>query len=275
MLNEFIQYLIDQIGQPYLWGGQHTRLTQETYEAIIHAREDGRGKYADGTTYAEVSIAYCKKLFDQGATELFAYDCSGLGMYWIADLEHIWKDRTADQMMHGCTELICSEPPEKGWWVFKQDNHGKATHIGYMIDNEYLIEAKGRKYGVVKTKWREKDWSIWGIPSIFEDEIRNPEPEPEPPTPEPDPPTPPEPDPKTKYVEVIGKSVRVRSSDSVLGRTQFIAHNEAWYKARGIQHGNDTFLLIGIAPSGWYQIATDRDESYITSKSKYTKLVEK
>lgn len=91
--------------------------------------------------------------------------------------------------------------------------------------------------------------------------------------PEPPEPDPPEPDPD-KCVEVIGKSVRVRSSDSVLGRTQFIAHNEAWYKARGIQHGNDTFPYIGIAPSGWYQIGTDRDESYITSKEKYTKLIE-
>ena len=80
---------------------------------------------------------------------------------------------------------------------------------------------------------------------------------------DPRPPEPPEPEPKTKYVEVIGKSVRVRSSDSVLGRTQFIAHK------------GDTFPFVGIAPSGWYQIATDRDESYITSKTKYTKLVEK
>ncbi len=77
--------------------------------------------------------------------------------------------------------------------------------------------------------------------------------------PEPDPPKP-EPE---QYVEVIGKSVRVRSSDSVLGRTQFIAH-------RG-----DTFPFVAVAPSGWYQIETGRDESYITSKSKYTRLVER
>lgn len=82
---------------------------------------------------------------------------------------------------------------------------------------------------------------------------RPPEPtHPEPPKPEPD-----------KFVEVIGKSVRVRASDSILGKTQFIAH-------RG-----DRFPYLGVAPSGWYQIETGRDESYITSKSKYTKLVEK
>lgn len=45
MLSDFIQYLTDKIGQPYLWGGQHTRLTPETYETIIHNREDGRGGY--------------------------------------------------------------------------------------------------------------------------------------------------------------------------------------------------------------------------------------
>ena len=79
---------------------------------------------------------------------------------------------------------------------------------------------------------------------------------------DPRPPEPPKPDPD-KCVEVIGKSVRVRSSDSVLGRTQFIAH-------RG-----DTFPYIGIAPSGWYQIEAGHGESYITNKIKYTKLVEK
>ena len=258
MLNEFIQYLIEQIGQPYLWGGQHTRLTPETYEAIIHKREDGRGGYPDGETYAEAAIAFCKKKFDAGATVLYAYDCSGLGVYWIYNLMKLWKsDVNANTMMHRC-ELVETEP-HKGYWLFKTDDKGKAGHIGYMIDDEYLIEAKGRKFGVVKTKWREKDWSIWGIPSIFEDDIRNPEPEPEPPTPEPDPPTPPKP---KQYVEVIGKSVRVREGDSILSKTVKIAH-------RG-----DTFPFLGIAPSGWYCIQYNGRAVYITSKEKYTKLVE-
>ena len=80
---------------------------------------------------------------------------------------------------------------------------------------------------------------------------------------DPRPPEPQKPDHKTQYVEVIGKSVRVRSSDSVLGKTQFVAH-------RG-----DRFPLVCIAPSGWYQIDAGRGESYITSKAKYTRLVEK
>lgn len=256
MLSEFVQYLIDQIGQPYLWGGQHTRLTPDNYEAVIHKREDGRGKYADGTTYADASIAYCKKLFDKGATELFAYDCSGLGMYFLQNLKHVYNDMTADGMMHKCEGVTKSGEPKRGWWVFRLSG-SRATHIGYMVSDTELIEAKGRKFGVVRSKFKKSDWSQWGIPKCMYDEIVNP-PEPEPPTPpEPDPPEP-EPD---RKVLVIGKSVRVRAGDGIFSKTLFIAH-------RG-----DTFCLVDIAPSGWYQIETDAGDAFITNKAKYTKLV--
>ena len=255
MLSEFIQYLTDQIGQPYLWGGQHTELTPDNYVAIIHKREDGRGKYADGTTYADASIAYCKKLFDRGATELFGYDCSGLGMYFLQNLKHIYNDMTADGMMHKCEAVTRQGEPKRGWWVFRLTN-SRATHIGYMVSDTELIEAKGRKFGVVKSKWKKSDWSQWGIPKCMYYEIVNPpEPQPEPQ------PEPPQPELK-KYVEVIGKSVRVRSMDSILGKTLFIAHK------------GDRFELVGTAPSGWYQIGTEYPEAYITNKTKYTKVVE-
>ena len=252
MLNEFIKYLNEQIGQPYLWGGQHTRLTPDTYEAIIHKREDGRGGYKDGTSYADASIAYCKSLFDMGLTELFAYDCSGLGMYWLQNVKHIYKgDANANTMMGRCSDLTRTDPPKKGWWVFRQDDSGKATHIGYMVDDEWLVEAKGRKYGVVVTKFAAKDWSVWGIPDVFYDEIAHPEPVP------PEPPTP-----TKKYVEVVGKSVRIRKGDGVFSKTLKIAHK------------GDKYLFIDVAPSGWYHIMLYATDAYITSKPKYTRLVE-
>ena len=252
MLNDFIEYLTNQIGQPYLWGGQHTKLTPETYEAIIHKREDGRGQYGDGTTYADASIAYCKRLFDEGATELFAYDCSGLGMYWLQNVKHLYGDMTADGMMHKCNGVTTTGKPKRGWWVFRVSN-GRASHIGYMVDDEYVVQAEGRKYGVTYKLFKSKDWTQWGIPKCFYDEIVTPQPEPEPPTP-------PEPEPDRKVL-VIGKSVRVRAGDGVFSKTLFIAH-------RG-----DEFYLVDIAPSGWYQIETDKGVGYITNKKKYTKLV--
>lgn len=274
MLTEFIQYLTEQIGQPYLWGGQHTKLTPSNYESIIHKREDGRGKYADGTTYADASIAYCRKLFNKGATELFAYDCSGLGMYFLQNLKHIYSDMTADGMMHKCSGVTTSGAPHKGWWVFRVSN-SRATHIGYMISDTELIEAKGRKFGVVKSKWKKSDWSQWGIPNCFKSEIVDPEPQPqpEPPTPDPDP----QPDPSKRIVVVIGKSVRVHKKPSALSRTLWIAHSGAYYKSKGSNRPNDLYYLLDIADNGWYHIKTINTEhdltGYITNKPKLTKLV--
>ena len=244
MLNEFIQYLLAQIGEPYLWGGQHTMLTPENYKSVIDRKETTEQHKKD-------AMAYCEKKFTEGYTALFAYDCSGLGVYWITDVKHLWaSDANANTMLHRCVDIDTPEPPEKGWWVFKLDSEKKrATHIGYMIDNEYLIEAKGRKYGVCKTKWREHEWDCWGIPIIFEDEIRNQ-------------PIPPEPTPiPQNKVLVKGKSVWVRDADSTKGKKLFVAHK------------GQEFELIDVAPSGWYHILTAYPEAYITNKTRYTEII--
>ncbi len=238
MLTEFILYLTEQLRQPYLWGGQHTRLTPLNYKAVI-ARREAR---AENRRTAE---AYCEKMFAEGYTELFAYDCSGLGVYWLTDLKRIWKsDVNANTMMGRCE--LRTDLPKRGWWVFKLTGN-RATHIGYMVDDEYLIEAKGRAYGVVKTKFRAKDWGCWGIPKVFKDEIV-------------DPPVPPEP-PAEHYVEVIGKSVNVRTADSKKGQILFTAHK------------GDTFPYVGQAPSGWYEILTAKGQGFITNLPRYTTLV--
>ena len=241
MLNEFIQYLLAQIGEPYLWGGQHTKLTPENYKSVINRKETTEQHKKD-------AMAYCEKKFSEGYTVLYAYDCSGLGVYWITDVKHLWaSDVNANTMLHRCVDIDTPEPPEKGWWTFKLNNEKtRATHIGYMVDDEYLVEAKGRKYGVTKTKWRERDWDCWGIPKIFEDEIRNH--------------TPPTPLPTYKKVVVKGKSVNVRNSDSTKGKILFTAHK------------GDEFPFIGVAPSGWYHIDTKKGEGFITNLPRYTEL---
>lgn len=242
MLNEFIEYLHEQVGEPYLWGGQHTKLTPENYKSVIARREEK----PENRLLVE---QYCDKKFAEGAMVLYAYDCSGLGVYWLLSVAHLWKaDVNANTMMHRCSDLDTAGPPAKGWWVFRLDDSKKrAVHIGYMIDNEYLIESKGRKYGVCKTKFRANDWDVWGIPKVFEDEIRHPDPKPEP---------------TGQVVEVIGGSVNVRNADSTKGRILFTAH-------RG-----DTFPYLGPAPSGWYTIDTKKGVGYITNLPRYTRLKE-
>lgn len=249
MLDQFIEYLLIQVGQPYLWGGQHTKLTPENYVRVIERKEAGRGGYPDGTSYAQAVIDYCDDKFEDGVTVLYAYDCSGLGCYWLYNLAHLYKcDVNANTMMGRCE--LRDDSPKRGWWVFRLDGK-RASHIGYMIDDEYLIEAKGRKYGVVKTKFHPRDWACWGIPKVFEQEL----------TPQPEPSPEPQPEPQ-RFVEVVGGSVNVRTADSKKGRILFTSH-------RG-----DRFPFMAVAPSGWYEINTKKGQGFITNLPKYTRIVE-
>ena len=175
-LNAFIAYLEQQwnfmtiggviYGQPYVWGGQHLKLTPSTYISIINNKESN----ADDRRHAK---AYCKRLFDNGATELFAYDCSGLGMYFWLDLQNEFdSDKTADGMMRACT--LYPDTPKRGWWVFKLTSTGRAYHVGYMVDNTHVIEAYGRSEGVIKTVFSKSIWKKWGIPKILKGVILAP-----------------------------------------------------------------------------------------------------
>ena len=230
MLTEFILYLESQIGQPYLWGGQHTELTPKNYVAVITKREKKEEN-------RDNAIAFCKAKFEAGATVLYAYDCSGLGIYFLQNLKHIFKsDMTANGMMQQC-EIV--DEPKRGYWVFRTDDKGKETHIGYMIDDKYLIEAKGRKYGVVRTKYKPSAWNVIGKPKCFDFG----------------------PTPSEWYVRVLGGSVRVRKGGSVL------------YKAIGTAHRNETYPMLGTADSGWYKIDFNGQDGYITNNKKYTEVV--
>lgn len=272
MLDEFIDYLKQQIGEPYVWGGTHTKLTPENYVSVIEKKEKNTGGYKD-ESYAEAAIKYCRDKFDKGATVLYAYDCSGLGCYWLYAVKHLWNGRvSANTMMSRCLNVGCSELPKKGWWVFRLSGN-RASHIGYMIDDKYLIEAKGRKYGVVKTEFKSKDWGCWGVPKVFGDEVSIS-------TEDAISPSDPffdddkvntNPNPK---VVVLGDSVNVRVGDNADTKVLFTAHSKNGYKKKGIRKDSDEFDLLGIADTGWYKIATYKGEGYITNKEKYTKIIE-
>lgn len=175
-LNAFITYLNEQwnfmtvdghvYGQPYVWGGQHTHLTPSNYQSIINNAE------SDPTDRANAK-KYCKRLFDAGATDLYAYDCSGLGMYFWYNLQHEFPgDKTADGMMRVCT--LYPDTPKRGWWVFKLTSTGRAYHVGYMVDNTHVVEAYGRSEGVIKTVFSKSIWKKWGIPNILKEVIPAP-----------------------------------------------------------------------------------------------------
>ena len=233
MLTEFILYLEEQIGEPYMWGGQHTKLTPYNYIEVITKHEKNEEN-------RENAIAYCKAKFDAGADVLYAYDCSGLGMYWLM-LKGIYKsDMAANSMMKQC-EIVTE--PKKGYWLFRL-NDGRATHIGYMVSDTYVIHAAGRKLGVIKVPYKKSYWHRIGKPKCFK---FDPEPE------------------THKFVRVKGNSVRVRDG------------NGTKYECVGIAHKGDTFPCYGQADESpyWYMIEYKGMQAYITCNDRYTEEIYK
>lgn len=241
-LNEFIAYLNEQVGQPYLWGGQHTKLTKQNYVSVITCKETSAENI-------ESVILFCEKRFEEAAEVLYGYDCSGLGMYWLQNLKHIYShDMSANSMMSQCDE---TDAPKRGYWVFRLNN-GKATHIGYMVSDTEVIHAKGRKYGVVRERFARNYWHRIGKPKCFEFECEEPERQPDL-----------EPEPQYAYQIKVHGSVHVRAGNGVLHKSIGIARN-CYLPLKG-QATDSPY---------WYKTELNGKDGYITSKPKYTEIVE-
>lgn len=166
-LNSFIEHLEEEARNHsiYVWGAQGQG-KDTISEEWIRKRENS-------TKNANRAIAFWKKQVEAGYGDVLrAFDCSGLGMAFIQQETGLSKsDMTANGMMGKC-EIIEKSDVRRGCWVFKVSS-GKASHIGYVVDDELnVIEAKGRDDGVIKRPLSKGGWNAYGIPKYFADEIK-------------------------------------------------------------------------------------------------------
>ncbi|MDD3920966.1 MAG: peptidoglycan-binding protein [Eubacteriales bacterium] len=166
LMAEFIYYLETQYQNCsiYVWGAQGQRHPEIT-EAWIKRMETSSNN-------AKRAITYWREAVNAGYGELLrAFDCSGLGMYFIQNLHGLSDcDRNAEGMRKFCKEITRKEL-RTGDWVFRVDEDG-AYHIGYVVDNEKrIIHARGRDYGVVSEYLNDNGstyWNWYGRPTIFD-----------------------------------------------------------------------------------------------------------
>lgn len=171
LLNEFIEYLKHEVEvhSIYVIGAQGQR-GKDITETWIKYREQASEKNATR------AINFWKKQCAAGyADVLGAFDCSGLGMYWLQQLKKIYpSDLNANGMYSKCSTKLTKDQLKKGDWVFV-DTDGRKTHIGYIVDdNLTVIESRGRDYGVVAGPL-DKRWTHFGRPDVFKEEIEEKE----------------------------------------------------------------------------------------------------
>jgi len=158
MIETFIEYLKEQVRNHsiYVWGAQGQKKPTIT-EEWIRKREKTRKN-------ADRAIAHWKKEVREGYGDVLrAFDCSGLGTYFFLKHDLIDHDLSAEGLRHLCDKIPRNDL-RAGDLVFRM-NGGKAVHVGYAIDKDRVIEAKGRDVGVVES--RVSGWDRFGRPRFF------------------------------------------------------------------------------------------------------------
>ena len=167
-IGSFVTYLKKEAenGSIYVWGAQGE---SDISESWIKKKETS-------TENANRAVKLWKKRVNAGYKNIRAFDCSGLGMFYLQNLAGIYgHDMNADSMMKEC-RAISREELRAGDWVFRVyrngDKKGCAYHIGYVVsDDLQVIEAKGRDDGVVKRGIDASGssyWNAYGRPKIFD-----------------------------------------------------------------------------------------------------------
>lgn len=240
MIDELLKVAQAQVDSHsiYVWGASGQLCCQVT-EAWIRNQEarNENGKHADDAVKAWEAV-----MASPYRDVARCFDCSGFVSWCLIQVGALKQRTNCDGLYARCTEIYT---PEDGCLLFRVNpkKPNDETHVGlYFGGKQY--HSKGRKYGVVCERYNEREWQ-----RIAWFKALKPDPQPDP-----------KPEPTGAKVEVVGKSVNVRTADSTKGKILFTAH-------RG-----DTFPYLGPAPSGWYTIDTKKGVGYITNLPRYTRL---
>lgn len=173
MLTEFTTYLNEQVRNMsiYVWGAQGQRYPVLNAEWIR--------KHESNLTHRRDALKQYEKACKAGhEKDCRAFDCSGLGMYWLYNITKIYSSDMNANGMKGKCKPISKGELKRGDWVFRTyksgSNKGRAYHIGYVVDDALrVIEAKGRAYGVICSAFNSSYWNTYGRPDVFKKEIED------------------------------------------------------------------------------------------------------
>jgi len=157
-----IEYAKAQVGKPYWYGcfGQ-----KSGKDLLISKRKQYPTQYTASDFDDQMGVK--------------VHDCSGLikGYLWCNSPDddqpkyNSKQDLGAKAMYSKASKhgKISTFDKVNGRLVFKGKSEKSINHVGIYCDG-YVYEAKGHKYGVVKTKFNAGSWTFWGQhPDITDD----------------------------------------------------------------------------------------------------------
>ena len=142
-----VEYAKAQLGKPYWYGCYGNIATKALYDYK-------KSQYPQYYTDKDFESQFGQKV----------HDCIGLikGYLWSdtptsVPKYNVKQDVSANGMLDKCQEKgdMSTMPQIPGVLVFMD------AHVGVYIGDGYVIEARGHKYGVVKTKLSIRGWKSW------------------------------------------------------------------------------------------------------------------
>ena len=146
--SEFISYIESKVGSAYLWGGQGERL----YDIVA--------KYATTKNQSESkTVKMLGFLENNGIQDIQFFDCSGLGVSYLLEQGAISCDMTADGIYKKCKKIVKNEARPSDM-VFLINSSGKATHIGYLVEENVVVHALNQSVGVIREPLGKRKWKF-------------------------------------------------------------------------------------------------------------------
>lgn len=139
----------------YIWGGQGERIGELTFGKVYVMESNDNKNFSRELKH--LSDIILDSDFDLWKCR--CVDCSGLGMYYLQDLMGIldWDHNAKALFKEGI--VIDQAIRQPGDFVYKSFDSEGPQHVGYLIENDYVIESYGRDKGVIKRKFKDGKWT--------------------------------------------------------------------------------------------------------------------
>lgn len=149
-----VLYAKAQVGLPYWYG----TFGQTASPTLLNSKRKQYPSYYKSTDF---NTQYNKRV----------HDCVGLIKGYL------WSDTTTSKPKYNASQDVSAAgmyknsttkgdmytfPAINGTLVYKKSGN-RISHVGIYCVDGYVYEAKGHKFGVVKTPYKQTEWVLWSL----------------------------------------------------------------------------------------------------------------